>query len=445
MSYEYFTEVASSYREAENLVTRKYGGKATITQRRQRQIGGFLGLFRKDAVEVSGFVALEPLGVSRRTSPSRNAAAQGYPYGASPSGATESKLNETALRSRAASANGPNGGKGAGLDAAKQQLLKAAGMNDSVTMTRILAELKNLRDDVTSVTKQQGEQQNGGSESEHQSIAAVRELLDENEFSAKYIEYILKRCRSLSIEDLDDPDLVQERVLEWIGESIGIHEDSPKTRPRVVVLVGPTGVGKTTTIAKLAAQYHLGKIGGAKQTVRILTIDNYRIGAKKQIETYGEIMNIPVEAAESPDDLKKWLDIYHDVDMIFIDTIGRSPNEFETLGKMNTLLQACGAQAEVHLALSACTRSSDIKRIMQQFEPFNYQSVVVTKTDETTSLGTVISSLWEKNKEVSFITYGQSVPHDLKTADTKQFLLRLAGFRIDRQRLDEEYRKVKVE
>lgn len=444
MSYEYFTEVASSYREAEDLVTQKYGGKATITQRRQRQIGGFLGLFRKDAVEVSGFVALEPLGASRRSAPTRNPGAQGYPYTPPRSAAAsaQSKLNEAAYRNQAASRSG---GNGSALDTTKQQLLKAAGMNDSVTMTRILAELKNLRDDVSSVTKHQSEQPVNGADTEHSSISAIRELLDENEFSAKYIEYVLKKCRSLSIDDLDNPELVQQRVLEWIGESIGIHEDSPKTRPRVVVLVGPTGVGKTTTIAKLAAQYHLGKIGGAKQTVRILTIDNYRIGAKKQIETYGEIMNIPVEAAESPDDLKKWLDIYHDVDMIFIDTIGRSPNEFETLGKMNTLLQSCGAQAEVHLALSACTRSSDIKRIMQQFEPFNYQSVVVTKTDETTSLGTVISSLWEKNKEVSFITYGQSVPHDLKTADTKQFLLRLAGFRIDRQRLDEEYRKVKVE
>jgi flagellar biosynthesis protein FlhF len=195
----------------------------------------------------------------------------------------------------------------------------------------------------------------------------------------------------------------------------------------------------------LAAQYHLGKIDGKRHSVRIITVDNYRIGAKKQIETYGEIMNIPVESAESPEELKKWIDLYHDVDMIFVDTIGRSPNEFETLGRMNSLLQVCGNSAEVHLAFSASTRGSDIRRIMQQFEPFNYQSVVVTKTDETSSLGTVISGLWEKNKEVSFITNGQSVPHDLVSADKSQFLRRLTGFRVDQDRLEDQYATAQTE
>ncbi len=427
MSYEYFTEVAPSYREAEDLVTQKYGERATILQRRQKQIGGFLGLFRKDAVEVSGYVSLEPVRSSNAAALQRAIGARRAISAAQPGTLQSAAPGSGATRQ--------GGGGDSSLASAKEQILRAAGVSDSSTMTRILAEIKNLRDDVHRVNGDQGAK----NREEPESMAKVRELLEDNEFSQKYIDHIMKKCRDLSIADLEDCDTVQQRVLEWVSQSISIYENIPRSRPRIVVLVGPTGVGKTTSIAKLAAQHHLGKIDGRSNSVRIITIDNYRIGAKKQIQTYGEIMNIPVESAENADELKKWLDIYHDVDMIFVDTIGRSPSEIETLSRMNALLQVCGNQAEIHLAVSACTRSSDLRRIMQQFEPFNYQSVVVTKTDETTSLGTIISNLWEKNKEVSFITNGQSVPHDLSAADRSQFLRRLTGFRVDQDRLEEQY------
>lgn len=435
MSYEYFTEIASSYREAEDLVTQKYGERATILQRRQKQVGGFLGMFRKDAVEVSGFVSHEP--VRRNAGTARNAQGRSR-YAAAGAPAVNGTPGGAATVGSGSRVTGERD-----LDSVKQQLLKAAGMNESTTMTRILAELRNLREDVHKVSSERPAE--SAEDSVHPTLKSIRELLEENEFSAKYISYIIEKCRSLSMSELEDIDLVQQKVLEWVSQSIQVYENIPRSRPRIVVLVGPTGVGKTTSIAKMAAQYHLGKIGSSKASVRIITIDNYRIGAKKQIETYGEIMNIPVESAESADELKKWLDLYHDVDMIFIDTIGRSPNEYETLGRMNNLLQACGAQAEVHLAVSACTRSSDIRRIMQQFEPFNYSSVIVTKTDETSSMGTVISSLWEKNKEVSFVTYGQSVPNDLVAADKSQFLRRLSGFRVDQNRLEEQYASTQSE
>ncbi len=419
MSNKYFIEVAASYREAEDLVTQKYGEKARILQRKQKQIGGFLGMFRRDAVEVSGYVNSEPL---RRAPASVPTASK----------RTHVPANHRMFQTESLPVMDSS------LDNAKGELLKAAGMKDSVTMTKILAELKNLRDEVNKNSPAHPESK---FESEPEALVAVRELLEENEFSTKYAASIAKLCRGLSMDQLEDKEFVQQKVLEWIGDSIHFCVQQPRSRPRIVVLVGPTGVGKTTTIAKMAAQYHLGKIDGIARSVRIITLDNYRIGAKKQIETYGEIMGIPVEAAESGEELKKWLDLYHDVDMIFIDTIGRSPNEFETLGRMNNLLRACGNQAEVHLAVSACTRSSDIKQIMQQFEPFNYSSVIITKIDETNSLGTVISSLWEKNKEVSFLTNGQSVPNDIQKADKKQFLMRLSGFKVDRQRLEEDYDK----
>jgi flagellar biosynthesis protein FlhF len=189
----------------------------------------------------------------------------------------------------------------------------------------------------------------------------------------------------------------------------------------VFVLVGPAGVGKTTTIAKLAAMY--GAVADPPFDVRILTIDTYRIGALQQIQKYGEIMSIPVHAVESADDMRKQLDIHSDADFIFIDTIGKSPNDFGKLAEVNQMVRSTGG--EVHLAVSATTKRSDIEEIIRQFEPFNYQAVVVTKMDETSSVGGIISAIQERQKSVSFVTDGQSVPQDIERARPDSFLRRL--------------------
>ena len=230
------------------------------------------------------------------------------------------------------------------------------------------------------------------------------------------------------MDQLEDEKHVQQKVMEWIAESISIRQSTERTYPRVIVLVGPTGVGKTTTVAKLAGLQRNGKLDSKGDSIRIIATDQYRIGALKQIEIFAQILEVPLETAATPAELKKWLDVYHDVDMIFIDTPGHSPNDFAKLSEVNSLLQACGTRAEIYLTLSASTRGADIRRIMQQFEPFNYDSVIVTKTDEASSLGTIISILWEKNKSVSFVSYGQSVPVDLEFADVKRFLQSLTGF-----------------
>jgi flagellar biosynthesis protein FlhF len=155
----------------------------------------------------------------------------------------------------------------------------------------------------------------------------------------------------------------------------------------------------------------------------VLTIDSYRIGALQQIQKYGEIMNIPVHPVETAADMRKQLDIHHDADFIFVDTIGKSPNDITKLAEVNQLVRSAGG--EVHLALSATTKRSDIGEILRQFEPFNYQAVVVTKLDETGSVGGIISALKEKHKSVSFVTDGQRVPQDIERAKIESFLTRL--------------------
>jgi flagellar biosynthesis protein FlhF len=106
---------------------------------------------------------------------------------------------------------------------------------------------------------------------------------------------------------------------------------------------------------------------------------------------------------------------------------------------MNELLRACGGKTSTHLAMSATTKTSDMYELLQQFEPFNYKSVVLTKLDETTRVGNVISVLSEKQKPISFITDGQGVPQDISVASVEKLLINLEGFKIDRQRVEERF------
>ena len=130
--------------------------------------------------------------------------------------------------------------------------------------------------------------------------------------------------------------------------------------------------------------------------------------------------------------------------MIFVDTIGKSPRDFRRLGEMNELLASCGPRARVHLAVSATTKTADVREIATQFEPFKYEAVVVTKLDETTRAGNIISALSEKDKPISFITDGQRVPQDIERATVLRLLTHLEGFGVTRERLDERFGKVPV-
>ena len=265
--------------------------------------------------------------------------------------------------------------------------------------------------------------------------------------------------KEFSLESLDEWPSDARAVLEWTSDSIEVVSEHRPGRegslpypsqysgaasasargPRVLALVGPTGVGKTTTIAKLAAIYTVG-IGGEKpRSVRMITIDNYRIGARQQIETYGNIMGVPVSCVETAEDLKKTIAFHADADLILVDTIGKSPRDSVRLAEMQRIISACGPKAEVHLALAATTKTSDMTETLRQFEPFGYGAVVLTKLDETIRLGNAISVLAEKRKALSYLTTGQRVPQDIERASVPRLLTYLEGFRVDRESLEERY------
>lgn len=418
---DYFVERGADDHEVQAIIRRKYGDRARILSRKEVRTGGVLGLFQKRAIEVTGYCshAPQPRPASRGSMHEerrkiletvRTGSGDGDPPSQSPQRPTGGGDGPGSSQSDDGVATGPrterrpaSGDPPAGFDA-------------------VLSEIRLLRERVD---------QGGGNNDEPPGITRVRELLEENDFSGDYIRETVRRLREeCSMAELDDEAAVLERVTRWIDDAIDIYPwQERRNRPHVFVLVGPTGVGKTTTIAKMAAMY--GAVADPSYDVRILTIDSYRIGALQQIEKYGEIMSIPVTAVESAQEMRKHLDLNSEADFVFVDTIGKSPNDLTKLAEVNQLVRSAGG--EVHLAVSATTKRSDIVDILRQFEPFNYQAVVVTKMDETSTVGGIISALHEKRKSVSFVTDGQSVPQDIARAKKATFLDRLRGLPAARQ------------
>jgi flagellar biosynthesis protein FlhF len=405
---ETFVEQGASRRDCLSKIVAKYGERVAILRERKVSMGGIFGLFAREGVELEFYIP-PVLGRSAQTY-------QTVPVSSRP----PLDLEEAKKQVLAA----------AGKDAAQAVSQAAARAETETSQREILDKLQKIEEKIDS----------GPGKEDHPSLIRAVELLKLNDFSGKYIDGIISRARKeLSLETLDDFDAVQDRLLEWIGESIGVYTEpgAPRRGARIVALVGPTGVGKTTTIAKLAAIFGIANSGRPPLSVRMITIDAFRIGARAQIEAYGNIMGFPVSYIDNRRDLKKTIALYEEeTDLILVDTIGKSPKDSAKLGEMKELLDACGSRAEIHLVLSASTKTSDIEEILRQFEPFNYRSIVLTKLDETGHVGNVISALAERGKTVSWITDGQKVPNDIKKASVVRFLINLDEFKVDRDTIE---------
>lgn len=180
---------------------------------------------------------------------------------------------------------------------------------------------------------------------------------------------------------------------------------------RILVFVGPTGVGKTTTLAKLAARYAL----TFQERVGLITIDHFRIGAVDQLKAYAEIIDLPLEVAITPPDLTRALERLKDCERILVDTAGRSTGNLGQIDELADYIELL-LPAEVHLVISATTRWQDICHITGSFAKLQYNRLLITKLDETVSYGAILNSAYYSNRPLVYLADGQSVPDCLKLA-----------------------------
>ena len=229
--------------------------------------------------------------------------------------------------------------------------------------------------------------------------------------STELIRKILDTLTTLPVEG--GSQTLKSRLGEALGRLIKFA-GTLKLRissPRIIALVGPTGVGKTTTTAKLAAMYALNR--GNK--VALITLDIFRVGAVEQLKTYSRIMGIPLEVASTPKELEKAVEKHSACDLIFIDTAGRSHKDKEKLDEMKNFLEN-KIPIEVYLCLSATTKDRELEEILNRFKIFQISKVVFTKIDESESFGNMVNLLMKDNLQIAYFTTGQRVPEDIEVA-----------------------------
>jgi len=198
---------------------------------------------------------------------------------------------------------------------------------------------------------------------------------------------------------------------------VRLEQELIPPQKKIMMFVGPTGVGKTTTLAKLAARYAYLK--DKKYKVGIITLDTYRIGAVEQLMQYAKMMRIGIEAVLEPPEFLTALQTLRHMDYILIDTVGSSQHDKEKIDKLQQfLLSRTDVGIDVSLVLSAPTKLEDMRTIYQNFSLLGIDTLIFTKLDETLGFGNIFSLVYETEKPVNYLSAGQEVPDDLMCADS---------------------------
>ncbi len=250
-------------------------------------------------------------------------------------------------------------------------------------------------------------------------------MLD-NEVNEKYANQIIdemeKNVRENQPFDHALADVYQKMILKF-GKAVPIEKDNKGLR--VIFFVGPTGVGKTTTIAKIASKFRLEQ----KRKVALFTADTYRIAAAEQLRTYANILEVPFRVIYSVEELRRGVQDFKNYDFILVDMAGHSPQNPALRENMNTFIHGLeeGIEKEVHLVLSATTKYKDLLSIVESYQDIEDYRIIFTKVDETMTLGNLLNLKLHTGAGLSYITCGQNVPDDIEIFNPQKTVKQLLG------------------
>ncbi|MBU3155102.1 flagellar biosynthesis protein FlhF [Clostridium estertheticum] len=242
----------------------------------------------------------------------------------------------------------------------------------------------------------------------------IEKILFDNDVDSENIENIMVKIKNNKTEKTD-----LEKLKMVLKEMINVTK--PKLEGRIV-LVGPTGVGKTTTIAKLAGRLALAE----EKKVGLITVDTYRIGAVEQLKAYADIMNLPFKVVYNMNDMDKAIESMSECEVVLIDTTGRSSKNKMQIAELRTFVEKAGTK-NIHLVLSSTTKNRDMKYIVEGYRILNYNSIIVTKLDETSTYGSILNILETAKIPLSFVSIGQNVPDDIKELSADSIVSLILG------------------
>ncbi|MDO5156934.1 MAG: flagellar biosynthesis protein FlhF [Eubacteriales bacterium] len=258
------------------------------------------------------------------------------------------------------------------------------------------------------------------------SIELIINQLTNNEVSYQYAKQLLDEITSAgSIRTLDDMlACVYQKIILKLGQTKPIIEEKGNKKPQIIFFMGPTGVGKTTTIAKLSSKLMLEE----KKKIAIFTADTYRIAAVEQIKTYANILSIPVEVIYEVKDVEKALPKYKDYSYILIDTAGRSHKNKNQVDDLKKLYDSFSKyNILTYLVLSATTKYKDLKNITALYKDMSEYNLIFTKVDETDAVGNILNIKLDTGMPLSYISYGQNVPDDIEVMNPQVIAKQVLG------------------
>lgn len=256
-------------------------------------------------------------------------------------------------------------------------------------------------------------------------IRLVREQLINNEVEEEYANAILEEIRGTLKSDIAIDNVlasIYQKIVLKLGKTKVIAENPEG--PKYIYFIGPTGVGKTTTIAKIASNLKIQK----RMKVALVTSDTYRIAAVEQLRTYANILGVPLKVIYSASELDKARQEYQDYDIVLIDTAGRSHKNVEQTEDIEKLIKVIPKEErDVYLVLSATTKYKDLVKIAETYAKFVHYNLIFTKLDETCCIGNILNIRMLTNESLSYSTSGQNVPDDIEKIDAQKIAKQLLG------------------
>ncbi len=389
--------LANDINEAMIKIRHELGREAVILHSRKIKKPGFFSWFSKPMVEVVAAVD-EPLGPGGSAKPKPQ-----EPQTAEPAAAQKPAQAPPAAPSEPPKAN-PE------IETLKEQMASIQ------TILGGLLTNEQSRREPAAIPAVQEENTEG--RSEYYKLLRDSDLTHEN--AAKLLELAGRQINISPENDKAVRNALRITVKDQLGQPYTIGGET--AAQKVCFFVGPTGVGKTTTLAKLAARLSLVD----NRSVGLITADTFRIAAVEQLKTYSEILGIPLTVIYEPDEIKDAISKYKDKDYILVDTAGRSHKNEEMQADLASLIGRVG-DSEIFLVISLNTGYKDIISILESYRFLGDYKLLFTKLDEANSLGNILNVKMTSGKPLSYFTIGQSVPDDIEVADADKVAKKLLG------------------